>query len=58
MTNKQEKTYILVVKIYNEYDEINHQEFWNFDSIEEAEQKEKEIIETAEQKIETWINEL
>lgn len=53
-----EKTYILVVKIYNEYDEINHQEFWHFDSIEEAEQKEKEIIETSQQKIETWINEL
>lgn len=56
MTNTQGKIYILVVKYYNEYDEINNQEFWHFDSIEEAEQKEKEIIETAEQKTETWIH--
>lgn len=52
-----ENTYILVVKYYNEYDEINNQEFWSFDSIEEAKTKEQELLQNNyNQKIETWIH--
>lgn len=50
------KTYILVILYYNEYDDINHQEFWNFDSLEEAKAKEQELIESTKQKIETLIH--
>lgn len=51
-----ENTYILVVKYYNEYDEINNQEFWNFDSMEAAKEKEQELVESAQQKLETLIH--
>lgn len=49
-------TYILVVMYYNEYDLINNQEFWSFDSIDEAKEKEQEIINKSDQKIKTLIN--
>lgn len=55
MTNL-ENTYILVAMYYNEYDQINNQEFWNFDSMEEAKDKEQELIESAQQKLETLIH--
>lgn len=43
----------------NDIAEINNQEFWSFDSIEEAKTKEQELLQTNDnQKIETWINEL
>lgn len=55
MTNL-ENTYILVVIYYNEYDQINNQEFWGFDSMEEAKEKEQELVESAQQKLETLIH--
>jgi hypothetical protein len=51
-----ENTYILVAMYYNEYDQINNQEFWSFDSMEEAKEKEQELVESAQQKLETLIH--
>lgn len=51
-----ENIYILAAMYYNEYDQINHQEFWHFDSMEEAKEKEQELIKVAQQKLETLIH--